>query len=105
MFKDMCRDSMKQTVFLCCIDTSTGRIAGVNVLYVISKEDQYSEQFLKAVTDNGKFKAIIDTLSLLYVDFDVFDHYKVNKYIGSLGLSVAKPYVGRGIGRELLLAR
>lgn len=105
LFKDMCRDSMKQTVFLCCIDTSTNRIAGVNVLHVINKEDQFNDQLLKAVADSEIFKTIIDTLFLLYADFDVFDRYKVDKYIGSFGLSVAKAYMGRGIGRELLLVR
>lgn len=101
----MCWDSMKQTVFLCCIDTSTNRIAGANVLFIISKEDQYNDQLLKAVSQAANFKTLIDSLCNLYVDFDIFDHYKVDKYIGSFGLSVAKPYVGRGIGRELFAAR
>ena len=37
--------------------------------------------------------------------FDVYQHYNVDRYVSSLGLSVNTKYRGRGIATQLLLAR
>lgn len=42
---------------------------------------------------------------LLYKDFDPFEHYDVNEYLGSVGLSVDQKYRGRGIGVQFLITR
>lgn len=42
---------------------------------------------------------------ILYENFNVFDHYGVDEYMASFGLSVDKKYRGRRIGDHLLTAR
>jgi GNAT superfamily N-acetyltransferase len=37
--------------------------------------------------------------------FNVFDHYKVDAYLGAMGLSVLPKYRGRNIGAQILKAR
>jgi GNAT superfamily N-acetyltransferase len=37
--------------------------------------------------------------------FNVFEHYKVDKYLAAFGLLIHPDYRGRGIGTELLKAR
>lgn len=37
--------------------------------------------------------------------FNIFDFYKVDKYITAFGLSVNRKYRGRGIGEHILKAR
>lgn len=41
----------------------------------------------------------------LYENFDPFDHYGVDKFMGSLGLSVDGKYRGRSVGDQILAAR
>lgn len=43
--------------------------------------------------------------NLLYENFNIYDHYGVDEYLASHGLSVDKKYRGRRIGDELLKAR
>lgn len=43
--------------------------------------------------------------SMLYENFDVFEHYGVEEYMASFGLSVDKKYRGRRIGDQLLATR
>lgn len=48
---------------------------------------------------------MFDVISVTYRNFDPFEYYGVNKYLGSLGLSVDRKYRGRGVGVQLLDAR
>lgn len=41
----------------------------------------------------------------LYADFSVFQHYNVDRFLASFGLSVIQKYGQRGIGRKLMEAR
>ena len=50
-------------------------------------------------------KCFFDIALYLYRDFNVYDHYGVDKYMGSFGLCVDKKYRGRAIGEHLLAAR
>lgn len=50
-------------------------------------------------------KFLAATASVLYRDFSVFEHYGVDKYMASFGLSVDNRYRGRRIGEQLLGAR
>lgn len=40
-----------------------------------------------------------------YENFDTCEHYGIDQYLTSFGLSVDKKYRGRGIGEQLLLTR
>lgn len=42
---------------------------------------------------------------LLYTNFKPFEHYGVDKFLTSFGLSVSREYRGRGIGDRLLETR
>lgn len=42
---------------------------------------------------------------MLYDNFNVYDHYGVEEYLASHGLSVDKKYRGRAIGDEFLKTR
>lgn len=50
-------------------------------------------------------RKLYDSLGHLYKDFDVYQHYGVDKYLSCVGLSVSEKYRGRGIGLRLLQAR
>lgn len=52
VFKSICNISMDQKMILVCIDTSTDKIVGANILWVISKEDNYAQQFADLVNEN-----------------------------------------------------
>lgn len=52
VFKSICNVSMDQKMILVCIDTSTEKIVGANILWVISKEDNYAQQFADLVNEN-----------------------------------------------------
>ncbi len=43
--------------------------------------------------------------NLLYENFNIYDHYGVEEYLASHGLSVDKKYRGRAIGDEFLKTR
>lgn len=43
--------------------------------------------------------------NLLYENINIFDHYGVDEYLASHGLSVDKRYRGRAIGDEFLKTR
>lgn len=58
---------------------------------------------LKPQADNEKITH--DVISTLYEDFDVYEHYGVDKLLTCCGLSVAEKYRGRGIGLKLLETR
>lgn len=44
IYRSMCQDSLNQKVALACIDVATDRLVGVNILWIISKEDNFSQQ-------------------------------------------------------------
>lgn len=43
--------------------------------------------------------------NLMYENFNIYDHYGVDEYLASHGLSVDKKYRGRAIGDEFLFTR
>lgn len=45
------------------------------------------------------------TANFLLEQFDVFEHYEVDRYLSAFGLSVMPWYRGRGIASKLLEAR
>lgn len=47
----------------------------------------------------------MDSLEVLYGDFNATDAYGVDCYISSFGLSVAKEYTQRGIATKMLKTR
>lgn len=48
---------------------------------------------------------MLDIEWLLYVDFDPFEYYEVDRILECFGLSVSREYRGRGIGDQLLATR
>lgn len=120
------RAAFEQNTALVCLSYS-GEIIGLNVNYVLTKNETFLKDFRNAVSRSsvdwsavftdfifyGFFvqckspvtRDTLDAMALLYRDFDVFERYGVDKYLSSLGLSVDPKYRGRGIGRQLLLAR
>lgn len=57
-------------------------------------------QFKSQVT-----KDLFDLMMILYENFDTFEHYGVDKYLTSFGLSVGRKYRGRSIGDHFLATR
>lgn len=49
--------------------------------------------------------AVYDAMDYIGSKFDVFDFYKVDKYMYAYGLSVDPKYRGRGIASKILEAR
>lgn len=45
------------------------------------------------------------TANYLLDQFDIFEHYEVDRYLSAFGLSVMPWYRGRGIALKLLEAR
>lgn len=41
----------------------------------------------------------------MFERFNVFEHYKVDKFLSAVGLSVMPRYRGKGVGLKLLEAR
>lgn len=46
-----------------------------------------------------------NTFAPLYTDFDVFEHYNVDRFLASFALCVVKKYGQRGIGQKLMEVR
>lgn len=44
-------------------------------------------------------------MGLVYENFDLFEHYSVDKYLSSAGLLVTPNYRGRHIGEKFLMVR
>lgn len=59
--------------------------------------------YSQVVSDKNKRQ--FAALSLLSNNFDVCEHYGVDKYLGSAGLVVTTKYRGRGIGEQFLKSR
>lgn len=103
---------------LVCFQDGSDDIVGMNVLYIYKKEDladfskvQYTKFILENQCSNTfQFKSehmqdIIRSAEYMFHLFDVFEHYKVDRYLSAVGLSVMPRYRGRGIALKLLEAR
>lgn len=123
----MWRAAFEQNTPLVCLSPS-GEIIGLNINFVLTKNDTFFKDIRNIVStfsvnytirnrlsfcfcfDLMQCKSpitrnVLDTMSLLYQNFDVFERYGVDKYLSSIGLSVDSKYRGRGIGRQFMLAR
>lgn len=49
-FRSMCQDSLNQKVALACFDVSTDKLVAANILWIISKEDNFSQQLKDIVS-------------------------------------------------------
>ncbi|XP_055310814.1 uncharacterized protein LOC129573785 [Sitodiplosis mosellana] len=98
------RPMAEQKVPLVCFKEGSDEIVGINMLFVINKDDHFMEKIY------GHFKSqvtkdIFDLMMILYENFDPFQHYGVDEYLSSFGLSVSRKYRGRSIGDHFLATR
>lgn len=120
------RPMVAQKLPLVCYKADSDEIVGANMLFVLTKEDDFLEQIYKRVNFKSfqynilssifnelslfQFKSqvtkdIFDLMMILYENFNVFENYGVDKYLTSFGLSVGRKYRGRAIGDHFLATR
>lgn len=124
-FKKFAFNSVKQKLGLACFDKGSGKIVGVNFLYVVCKDDERVSDQLRAIVVswcchsfninnislwNTQPQQIIlrtwlDTIFTRNAGIDLFTKYNVDKILTSVALAVDPDYTKRGIAMELLLAR
>lgn len=61
--------------------------------------------FLCLQPEGAKWRYILKGFVHLVDQFNVFDHYNVDKYLSGIGCLVNRKYRGRGIGGQILRAR
>ncbi|KAJ6642358.1 hypothetical protein Bhyg_07306 [Pseudolycoriella hygida] len=105
-FKKYAFSSVKQKMGLACFDTSTGKIVGVNFLYVLRKDDErVSDQLRALVPSDTVLRTWFDTIFIRNGGIDLFSKYDVDKILGSVALAIDPDYTKRGIAKEILMAR
>ncbi|XP_055315376.1 uncharacterized protein LOC129575577 isoform X2 [Sitodiplosis mosellana] len=95
-----CRWKLPNKTTLVCFREGSDEIVGLNVTYVSVKNDPFWQE---AQTD--EYKDHMTITRLLRANVDIFEKYKVDKYLGCICLSVAQAYRGLNIGQRLLEAR
>lgn len=95
---------MSQKTTLVCFRDGSDEIIGLNILYFYLK----GNTFLKDIEEQTKtkdFRDIFKIFDICYVNYSTYDKYNVDRYIGSMGLSVQKKYRGIALGTRMLEAR
>lgn len=121
---------IEQKVPLVCFKAGSEDIVGVSMLFVETKSDRYFERCYKQVKifdfhfsfvffcvvnlslffrqkqfQSPITKEVFDIGLLLYTNFEPFEHYGVDTFLTSFGLSVSREYRGRRIGDQFLETR
>lgn len=89
---------------LICIREDNDEIVGMNVIYVLTKEDKFFEELLGS-SQSEDFICLFKLVKIYTEQVSVFDKYNVDYYMSSMGLSVDPKYRGIGLGEKLLEAR
>lgn len=95
---------MQQKTTLVCFREGSDEIVGLNILYFYLK----GNTFLKDIEEQTKtkdFRDIFKIFDICYETYSTYDKYNVDRYIGSMGLSVQKKYRGIALGTRMLEAR
>lgn len=72
----------------------------------IQNESNFSKLFFLDLQDpDDVINVHINAMKIVYRDFNVFEKFNTDKYLGSFGLVVRPEYRGRGIGIKLMAAR
>ncbi|EFN85759.1 hypothetical protein EAI_17503 [Harpegnathos saltator] len=77
-------------------------IAGVNMLYVEFKEYEKNIEDIQFIS---KFSITYKVMKKLNKEVQLYDRYGVDKYLAAVGLSVAPPFRGYGLGTDILKIR
>lgn len=93
-----------QKLPLVCFKDGSDDIVGMHFIFVCSRKDKFDEVFM-SISRSRITKMVFSIANLLYESFNVYDHYNVEEYLASHGLSVDKKYRGRAIGDEFLKTR
>lgn len=118
---------IEQKMVLVCYKTGSDEIVGLNTNFVTYKHEHFYEKIQKQVTTTTaivifkisnemfifpifQFKSEknvrhFDTLFLIGENFNICEHYGVDKYLSSAGLVVPSKYRGRSIGEQFLNTR
>ncbi|CAH0712777.1 unnamed protein product, partial [Brenthis ino] len=94
-----------QKICICCFTEEDGEpkeLVGFNILYVKCKDDE--EEDIETVKGE-QWKKLLKTLVAAEKLVDVFEHYGVDKYLTSSGLTVLPEHRGQNIGARLIGAR
>ncbi|CAH0712807.1 unnamed protein product, partial [Brenthis ino] len=97
------RDTIKDKLSIVCVE-DTDRptdIIGVNILTVASKHDK--EEIFKS--EDKIWAKLFGAVDLVSRSVDVYSRFDVEQYLTAYGLVVDPKWRGRGIGKEILLAR
>ncbi|XP_037025059.1 uncharacterized protein LOC119066601 [Bradysia coprophila] len=101
-FTNIWRETIRDyKLSLVCFEEGSDDIVGMNVLYVEEKNGLSDWSGFKS----EHIKDMEMTANHLLDQFNVFEHYKVDRYLSAFGLSVMPWYRGRGIAKKLLEAR
>ncbi|XP_022824041.1 uncharacterized protein LOC111354738 [Spodoptera litura] len=84
------------------VDGQPKDLVGFNIVLVKSKDDE-EEDF--DTVQGESWKKLLRTLITAEELYDVFEHYKVDKYLTSSGLTVLPEHRGQNIGAKLFEAR
>ncbi|RVE51573.1 hypothetical protein evm_003705 [Chilo suppressalis] len=96
---------LDQGVSLACFTEDEGQpdqLVGFNIL-VVRTQDEADEDIEKVVGES--WKKLLKTLVAAEKSVDVFDHYGVEKYMSSSGLTVLNEHRGQNIGARMIAAR
>lgn len=98
------RGAIAQKTTLVCFRDGYDEIVGLNVLLFNTKNDTFTKQ-IEAQTKTKDFLDIFRVHAICYENFSPYDKYNVDRYIGSVGLSVQPKYRGIALGTRMLEAR
>jgi len=99
-----CRWQLPKKTTLVCFREGSNEIVGLNVTYVSMENDPFWEEVSKAA-QTDEYKEHMAISRILRANFNIFEKYKIDKYLGSICLSVAPSYRGLNIGQRFLEAR
>lgn len=102
--KQLWEPIIKQRMALVCYKTGSEEIVGLNMNFVASKGEHFFENIQERLVSEKNVR-LFTTMGLVYENFDLFEHYGVDKYLSSAGLLVTPNYRGRHIGEQFLVTR
>lgn len=100
-FVTLWRGALKQKIAVACFREGSDELVGLNLLCVMTEQDQKNLPEPKSMPFITVFSAIL----AVFNSENVFKKYNVDKYVSALGLSVDPKYRGLGLSTHILKAR
>ncbi|XP_062554727.1 uncharacterized protein LOC134219856 [Armigeres subalbatus] len=92
---------MEQRLTIVCYKDGSNEIVAANLLHMEQRDDKGNWDIFQS----SIIRDAVKTHLYMTKEFNVFEHYNVERYLTAYGLAISHRYRGRGIAVEMLKAR